>query len=159
MIEDDFTEWVKWNDRNELLDLEHPGVYCIAISESNLSGQGFDWIKEIEYVGMTNHQKLENRLNQFDLTISRKRWAHGGADRCLCANQNYQELLRKLFVSVNKFDCKIKSNEPEDLRTMGDIAKCEFDCIAKYVEKFNGLPKFNDPKSPKYTQETKKNSK
>lgn len=151
MTEDNFTGWVKWIDRDILLDLKHPGVYCIAKSESDLSKQDFDWITEIEYVGMTNHQNLKDRLNQFDVTIAGKRWAHGGADRCLraCQEQNlsYQDLSPKLFVSVNRFDFKIKSNEPVDLRAMGDIAKCEFYCIAKYAEKFNKLPKFNDQHS------------
>lgn len=103
---------------------------------------------------MTNHQKLETRLNQFDFTIARKKKAHGGADRCLYANQNYQELSPKLFVSIYPFEYKIKLNDPTYKRIMGDIAKLEFYCIADYLERFNNkLPRFNDPKSPKFTKE------
>lgn len=152
MIEDKFTKWTKWIGRNEVPDVKRPGVYCIAISEFDLSEQDFDYVKEIEYIGMTNRQKLKDRLKQFDHTLLGKN-LHGGASRCLYAYQkqglSYQDLLPRLFVSVNPFECRIKSYEPEDLRIKGDIAKFEFDCIAKYVEKFSWLPKFNDPANTK----------
>jgi hypothetical protein len=152
MTEPEFTKWAKWIDRNNLSEVEYPGVYCIAKSESNLAKQDFDWIKEIEYVGMTNRQKLKDRLKQFDYTLLGKN-LHGGASRCLHAYQNkgmsYQDLLPLLFVSVNPFECEIKSYEPKDLRIKGDIAKFEYDCIAKYTEKFNKLPEFNNPNNKK----------
>lgn len=159
MEEGKFTKWKKWEKkweyRDDLPEIKFPGVYCIAISESDLSGQDFNLIKEIVYFGMTNHQSLKNRLNQFDLTISKKRWAHGGADRCLYANQDYQKLLQKLFYSVYPFESEIKKYDPDYIRTKGDILKCESYCIADYTEKFKELPKFNYPQSNKYTKEKK----
>ena len=160
MKEPKFTKWVKWVDRTSLSEAECPGVYCIAKSEFDLSGQDFDCIKEIEYIGMTNSQKLKTRLYQFNSNLLGKD-THGGADRCLYACQkqglSYQELLPQLFVSVYPFECKIKSNNPEDLRVKGDIAKFEFYCIADYFEIFDELPKFNDKKNnPKYHTANKK---
>lgn len=162
MEEDKFTKWEKWEKKWEYRDdspeIKCPGVYCIAISETDLSGQGFNLREEIVYFGMTNHQSLKDRLNQFDLTISQKRMAHGGADRCLYANRDYQKLSSNLYYSVYPFESEVDIYNPKYIRTMGDIAKCESYCIADYTEKFNERPKFNDPKSPKYTQETKRNS-
>lgn len=56
----------------------------------------------------------------------------------------YPEFVDKLFVSVCPFECSTDSNIAEDLRTMGDVAKLEYDCIATYFERFNKLPEFND---------------
>lgn len=30
-----FTNWVQWEDRNSLVGIKYPGIYCIAVS-SNL---------------------------------------------------------------------------------------------------------------------------
>ena len=36
-----FSEWKKWKERNDIADKKYPGIYCIAISRSNLTGQEF----------------------------------------------------------------------------------------------------------------------
>jgi hypothetical protein len=160
MFENKFTKWSKWESRESLFEIDFPGVYCIAISERDFSEQNFDWVEEIECVGMTNKQKLKKRLQQFDDTINKdfkqfdnpinERYRHGGADRVLYVHRNYQKLVSNLYVSVSPFTCEIKSYKPEDLRIRGDIAKYEYECIAIYAEKFdNKLPKFNDPRAPK----------
>jgi len=144
-----FSVWYKWENRNNAKDIKFPGVYIIAISEKNLENQKFEWIKEIKYVGMTNSIKgLKSRLRQFDNTIRGKR-GHGGADRFRYKHQHYDELIDKLYVSVFPFQCDVESNSPKDLRNMGEVAKFEYDCFAKYVELFNELPEFNDKKNSK----------
>ena len=61
-------------------------------------------------------------------------------------------MTQNLYVSVRYFKCDVKSNKPEDLRIMGEVAKFEYDCFTLYTEKFESLPKFNDKKnSPKYS--------
>jgi len=152
MTEHKFTKWTKWRNRNSLTGLKYPGIYCIAISEFDLSEQNFKWIPEIKYVGMTNSQAgLKGRLKQFDNTIIGKT-GHGGADRFRYKYQNYQNLVDRLFVSVCSFQFDVKSNTSKDLRIMGEVAKFEYDCFAIYVEKFVNLPEFNDKsKSPKYS--------
>ena len=39
----------KMNDRNSLNGIKYPGIYCIAISETDLSEQRFEWISKITY--------------------------------------------------------------------------------------------------------------
>jgi len=152
MIDKEFSQWIKWKDRNSLNGIKYPGIYCISISEKDLSGQNFEWISKITYVGMTNSKAgLKGRLKQFDNTIIGKT-GHGGADRFRFKYENYQELVDKLYVSVCSFECDVKSNTPKDLRIMGEVAKFEYDCFAEYVEKFGDLPEFNNKsKSPKYS--------
>ncbi len=143
-----FSAWKRWFNRNSLEGVKYPGVYCLAISDVELSGQEFKWIKEITYVGMTNSQGgLKSRLKQFDNTTG-----HGGADRFRYKHQIYNNLVNQLYVSVCPFYCDVKSNRPDDLRIMGEVAKFEYDCMATYVEKFGHLPEFNDKRrSPKYS--------
>ena len=147
MKENRFTEWINWENRNSLEGIKFPGIYCIAISDFDLSQQKFKWISEINYVGMTNSiNGLKGRLKQFDNTIIGKT-GHGGADRFRFKYENYPELIEKLYVSVCSFECNVKSNSPKDLRIMGEVAKFEYDCFAIYTEKFNCLPEFNDKKN------------
>ncbi len=152
MTDKDFTQWFKWEDRNSLNGIKYPGVYCIAISETDLSEQNFKWIYNITYIGMTNSKAgLKGRLKQFDNTIIGKT-GHGGADRFRYKYENYSALVDKLYVSVCSFKCDVKSNSPKDLRIMGDVAKFEYECFAKYVENFGCLPEFNNKNaSPKYS--------
>jgi len=152
MTDKDFSQWTKWEDRNSLNGIKYPGIYCIAISETDLSEQDFEWISKIAYVGMTNSiAGLKGRLKQFDNTIIGKS-GHGGADRFRFKYENYPDLVDKLYVSVCLFECDVKSNAPKDLRIMGEVAKFEYDCFAEYVEKFRKLPEFNDKKkSLKYS--------
>jgi hypothetical protein len=152
MIDRDFSHWTKWNDRNSLNGIKYPGIYCIAISEIDLSEQDFEIISKITYVGMTNSKAgLKGRLKQFDNTIIGKT-GHGGADRFRFKYENYKDLVDKLYVSVSSFECDVKSNAPKDLRIMGEVAKFEYDCFAEYVEKFGELPEFNNKsKSLKYS--------
>jgi len=152
MTDRNFSNWTKWTDRNSLVGIEYPGIYCLAISEEELSQLSFSWVPEIKYIGMTNSIKgLKGRLKQFDNTIIGKR-GHGGADRFRYRYQNYQELASKLYVSVFSFKCNVQSNSPEDLRLMGKVTEFEFECLAKYVENFGKLPEFNNKEaSPKYS--------
>jgi len=151
-MENHFSKWMKWNERANLKNLSFPGIYCIAISESELSGKPFSWTEEIKYFGMTNSKGgLKSRLNQFDNTIIGKT-GHGGADRFRYKFEDYSSLTKKLYVSVQPFNCDVKSNKPKDLITMGDIARQEYVCFAEFVQKFGKLPEFNDKsKSKKYS--------
>ena len=148
-----FSRWTRWADRDYLNDLHLPGVYAIAISKEDLSSKKFSWIEKIAYFGMTNAiAGLKGRLKQFDNTIIGKS-GHGGADRFRHDYPRYEDLVRDLFVSVVPFKCKVTSNSPADLLTMGDVAKAEYECFAKYAKAFKRLPKYNDKKnSPKHSK-------
>ena len=94
---------------------------------------------------------LKGRLKQFDTTIQGKS-GHGGADRFRYEYRIYEELKRKLFVSIKYFECNVKSNLPKDLLVMGEVAKHEFECLARFAERYKRLPKFNDkPNAKKYS--------
>lgn len=68
-----FSKWVKWDKRNNLNNVDFPGVYIIALCENNIEGNNFDWREDIIYIGMTNSKKgLIGRLKQFDNTIMAK---------------------------------------------------------------------------------------
>lgn len=152
MYENKFSHWRLWRQRNELQDLEFPGVYVVARTTLDLSGRPFSWGKEIIYVGVTNAATgLRGRLKQFDNTIIGKT-GHGGADRLRYKFKNYKRLVNKLYVAVAPFKCDPLSGLPKDLRKMGDVVKFEYSCWAEYVEIFGVLPEFNNKKdSPKYS--------
>jgi len=146
-----FSNWEKWRNRELLNGIKYPGIYCISISETDLSEQNFYWISQISYIGMTNSKAgLKGRLKQSDNTIIGKT-GHGGADRFRFKYENYQDLVDKLYVLVCSFECNVKSDAPKDLRIMGEVAKFEYYCFAEYVAKFGELLEFNNKsKAPKY---------
>ncbi len=148
---DKFTNWVKWEDRNELEGIKYPGIYCIAVSEKILNK--FNFIQELEYIGMTNSKGgLRSRLRQFDATIKKIRTHHGGADRFLYKYENYDEVKDTIYVAICPFKCNTKKPLPEDLRIMGEVAKFEYDCWAIYIENNGRYPRFNDMcNAPKYS--------
>ena len=149
---DGFTNWVKWEDRNTLVGINYPGIYCIAVSRKSLNT--FSFIPELEYIGMTNSKGgLKSRLRQFDDTIKMKRTNHGGADRFLYQYENYEEVKDNIYVAICSFECDTKNPTPKDLRVMGEVAKCEYDCWAIYIENNGRYPKFNDmSNAPKYSK-------
>jgi hypothetical protein len=148
-----FSVWKHWATRSQLRGLEFPGVYVIAISDVHLNDKPFAWRRDIAYVGMTNAVGgLSARLRQFDLTISGKRVAHGGADRVRQTHSDYQRLLPRLYVATRPIKCNVTSGAVRDLLLMGRVAQFEFQCLARYVERFGRLPLFNDKaRSPKYS--------
>lgn len=152
---DKFTNWIKWEDRNRLDGLKYPGIYCIAVSNKSLTK--FSFIPELEYIGMTNSKGgLKSRLMQFDSTIKKKRTNHGGADRFLYQYENYDEVKDNLYVATRSFKCNNKNPLPKDLRIMGEVTKCEYDCWAIYIENNGRYPKFNDIKTAPKFSKTKK---
>lgn len=148
-----FSRWAHWNARSELEGLKFPGVYALAISNHNLSGEQFSWIEQIVYIGMSNAVAgLKGRLKQFDNTIIGKT-GHGGAERFRHDYQSYEKLVPLLYVAVAPFECKVTSNAPADLLVMGNVAKAEYECWAQFVTIFKRLPKYNDKKNaPKFSK-------
>ena len=145
-----FTKWISWNERNNLPDIEYPGVYAIAILKREISNEKYSIIKEISYYGMTNSiGGLKNRLKQFDNTIKGKD-GHGGAKRVRYKFEDYKKLIKHLYVAVRPFKCDVNSNTVKDLLIMGEVEEYEYICFAEYVKKFGMLPEFNNKKlSPK----------
>jgi hypothetical protein len=147
-----FSKWIRWADHTEIPRC--PGIYVIARAEEPLHHARFTWSELIIYIGMTNGLSgLKGRLTQFDNTISNRRLSHGGGDRVRLRFPNYPRLSRSLFVSVATFPCDPASNQPKDLRTMGEVARFEFLCLAEFAKRHGRLPLFNDKRaSPKYSK-------
>ena len=129
-----FSNWVKFDQRDELKNTQYPGVYAIAISTRNIAGTRFEWIEEISYFGFTNAAGgLRSRLNPFDNTIRDKRSpGHGGAERFRRKYRDGNALAKKLYVAVCPFKCNVSTNEPADLLVMGDVVRAEYLAFAKY---------------------------
>jgi hypothetical protein len=160
MYERNFSHWQPWLLRDELEGVKYPGLYALAYSTQSIAGKPFSWRNEIMYVGMTNSALgLKGRLKQFNNTIVGKT-GHGGADRVRYKYPNYNDLVKRLYVAVSPFKCDATSNQPNDLRKMGEVAKFEYFCFAHFVEKFGQLPEFNNKKeSPKYSKTVVRNVK
>lgn len=152
MAADEFSRWARWDSRDDLQGLQFPGVYAIAISTCDLAGGPFSLTEEIAYFGMTNSQAgLRGRLNQFDATTLGKT-GHGGARRFMFRYPDRKTLLERLYVAVSPLECDPRSGAAPDLRLMGEVAWFEYECFARYVDRFGRLPDFNDKvKSPKRT--------
>jgi hypothetical protein len=146
-----FSDWIKWPGRNDLNNLQYPGVYVIAYNKQDMNDKSFDWIEEIIYVGMTNSKKgLKGRLRQFENTIKGKKSQHSGAKKIIYKYKDYEKLIKDLYVAVRTFKCDVNSNTVKDLLIMGKVAEYEYICFAEYVKRFGMLPEFNDKKrSPK----------
>jgi len=147
-----FSNWVKFNQRDDLKNTNFPGLYAIAISTKNIAGTPFTWAKEIAYFGYTNARNgIRGRLNQFNNTLRDKSGpGHGGAQRFRRKHRDGNALAKKLYVAVCPFKCDVTTNKPADLLVMGDVVRAEYIAFAKYVTIFDQLPEFNDKnKSPK----------
>jgi hypothetical protein len=143
-----FSKWVHFDERKKLEQLEYPGIYAIAYSKKDISGEDFSYREEIVYIGMTNSQKgLRGRLSQFNTTIKgniEKEPSHNPAGRARIAlDREDKDWKRKLYVSVMSMPCNVTSNSPDDLTCMGDVAKQEYVCFAEYVKLYKKLPRFN----------------
>lgn len=151
MCEEKFSQWRNWHLRDELAP-KRPGVYAIAYTKKNISKKLFSFRKEIIYIGMTNAVSgLRGRLKQFDNTVYGKS-GHGGADRVRYIHRDYDQLVEDLYVAVAQFECDVTARKPMDLRTMGEVAKFEYLCLAQYVERHFEEPQFNQMASLKYSR-------
>lgn len=138
-----FSTWMPWRERNDHPQITCPGVYAVARFGSAPASR-FSLCEDLIYFGMTNSKGgLKARRKQFDRTIS-GHLEHGGADRVLHAYPSYSRLVPKLYVAVAPFTCDVTTNKPNDLRTMGEVARFEYLCFATYAQKFGRLPRFND---------------
>ncbi|GIZ07914.1 hypothetical protein [Flavobacterium sp. UMI-01] len=145
------SNWIKWENRNNLEGIKYPGIYIIAVTSENIEGQSFKMIENIEYIGMTNSNGgLRSRLNQFDSTIKRIRLHHGGAHRFIGKYWNYEEVKNNLYISICPFKCSNDKKNMDDLLAMGEVAKAEYIFWIKYIKEYGRYPLFNDKnKSPK----------
>ena len=156
----EFSSWTQWDKRlTQLKNLQHPGIYSLAISDKNLEGSPFDWREEISYFGMTNSVAgLKGRLSQFNNSLRDKSGGgHGGAERFRFDYPVGEKLVPNLYVAVCPFECKARDISPENLLVLGQVAMAEYIAFAEYVRLFGRLPKYNDKKAaPKLKEATRR---
>ena len=144
------TKWFKWSDRNQITNSNQAAVYFLAFSESDISGNGFTFIKEIIYIGMTiSHNGLKGRLNQFESGMIGKNGIHGGAERVRFKHNNAELFLKNLYISARIFELSETRNTSNDWRIKGDCVGHEYKSFAEYMDKFDSLPEFNDQSKSK----------
>jgi hypothetical protein len=103
-------------------------------------------VREIIYIGMARSQGgLKMHLRRFYDGLNGRR-GYSGARCVRLQYPSYRTLAPNLYVSICPYECDIQSNQPKDLRMMGDIARHEYESFAVFVEKNKRLPKFNDMK-------------
>jgi hypothetical protein len=142
-----FSRWSKWNQRGSNLENgKCPGVYAIAISNTDMAGKPFRYTKEIVYFGMTNSRGgIFQRLDQFNKQLFGSEYGvHGGAQRVRHKHKDAKTLTKKLYVAICPFKCDVKSIARKDLLAMGNVARAEYLALANYAERFERLPEFND---------------
>lgn len=146
-----FSQWVRWDEREQLEGITFPGIYALAKTRKRISGELFSYRKDIIYIGMTNSiGGLKSRLCQFERAMDPNKSGHGGAKRFLFRFPDFSKVRKNLYVAISYTECAVSSNNPDDLLKMGEVAKQEYECWAAYAKLHNRLPRFNDKKrSPK----------
>lgn len=143
--------WVTLDDKNidKLKDARCPGVYVLAYSDKNMMGKEIK-IKDIFYVGMSNSKGgVKQRLKQF-LTGIEKNTNHSAGMRFLKEHANgvpWSKFKKRntFYVASFSIPCEVSKDKrtADDLRTMGIVAKLEYDVLAFIKEKTGEEPKLN----------------
>lgn len=137
-------KWFKWANRSQIDNFQEPGIYYIALSDTDIAGQDFKYIKEIIYIGMTiSKQGVQGRLNQFKRAMNKNDGVHGGAERVRFKHKDIEEFFKNVFIAVKSFPLS-HTNEIADWRQKGECVKHEYVSFADYMERFGKLPEFND---------------
>jgi hypothetical protein len=134
---------------NKIEDGKYPGVYLIAWTEQNLSGQEIK-LEDIFYVGMSNARKgLSSRLKQFIDGVE-KNDGHSAGMRFFKQYSNnipfsQMQLDKQFYIVTSTFECDVnkKTRTPKDLRIMGEICKLEYFLLAHIKEKIGKEPELN----------------
>ncbi len=135
-----FSKWHKWCDKNDIENINYPGIYAIAITHKNLGGNKLEY-KDVVYIGMTKSE-LKGRLGSFNSSINGKTGHSGGNAICKeLGNYDEWEKNEKLFVAVMPIKCDTERRNSADLRKMGMVAALEYMAFAR----FQGNTKLDKP--------------
>lgn len=143
--------WVKLDYENLIKQqgAQYSGVYILAYSDKNLMGKEIK-IKDIFYVGMSNSKGgVKQRLKQFLNGIEKNR-LHSAAMRFFKEHANevrWSEFKERktFYVASISIPCEVSKDKrtADDLKTMGIVAKLEYDVLAFIKEKTGEEPKLN----------------
>ncbi len=135
-----FSKWHKWCDKNNIENINYPGIYAIAITSKNIDGGKLEY-KDVVYIGMTK-SKLKGRLGSFNSSITGKT-GHSGGNAIRKELDNYDKWVKnkKLFVAVMPIKCDTKRRNSSDLKQMGVVAALEYMAFAR----FQDMTKYDRP--------------
>jgi hypothetical protein len=140
----EFTDWYPWVDRKSIKNSKYPGIYMVAISNKDLSGQRPQY-EDVSYIGMTNsHKGLQGRWYQFYQSI-RGKSGHSGGNTVYKVLGHYDTWQENLFVCALPVICNPVSPVENDLVEMGKVAFLEYDAFAVFFKAIPDLkkPRFN----------------
>jgi hypothetical protein len=139
-----FSDWYPWDDRKSIKNSKYPGIYMIAISDKDLSGEQPQY-EEVSYIGMTNsHKGLQGRWYQFYQSV-RGKSGHSGGNTVYKELGHYDTWPETLFVCALPVICNPVSPVENDLIEMGKVAFLEYDAFAAFFKAIPDLkkPRFN----------------
>jgi hypothetical protein len=140
-----FTNWVKWDKRNDLKDARRPGIYIIAKSKLSLTGTPFSWTEKIMYIGMSAGKGgLRNRMRQFDTTLRGAAKSHGGASRVFRRHTNRDVLRGYLYVSIMPAPRSRSTKKAARKTAVDRVYGLELFCLTEYIRRHRKIPQFND---------------
>jgi hypothetical protein len=143
----------EWTDlHGNLNDIEGskcPGVYALAYTKENLSGQKVRF-KDIHYFGMSNSKKgVKGRLDQFKKAINVGE-GHSAVKRVfekMLKGERFDSRRRrkKFWVAMLTFPYNVVkgSRGPDDLQGMGKVAALEYFLIAHFLKRMKEEPELN----------------
>ncbi|WP_069132981.1 class-II aminoacyl-tRNA synthetase family protein [Rhodohalobacter halophilus] len=142
-------KWTKWKSRRTIPQIKQPGVYYIALSDQDISGQPFRFIEEIIYVGVSISKKgVLGRLYQFKKAMEGINGVHGGAERVRFKHTEVRDFFSRVYICVNSFPLT-ENDHVFNWKQKGECLKEEYVSIAMYLDHFGRLPEFNDQKRSK----------
>jgi hypothetical protein len=133
----------------EIENGKYPGVYLIAWTEKNLTGQEIE-LEDIFYVGMSNARKgLLSRLKQFIDGVEKNN-GHSAGMRFFKEYSNNVSLSKmqtgkRFYIVTSTFECDVnkKTRTANDLKVMGDICRLEYYLLAAIKERIGKEPELN----------------
>jgi hypothetical protein len=141
-----FGKWHSWGNRKNISGYTFPGVYMIAITSKNLSGERVNF-SDVSYIGMTNSQRgLQGRLSQFDRAIRGLRGHTGGNS----INDKFGDYSgwpthRKLYVCARSLEFSTNNPTPDDYINMGKVTYLEYAAFSRFCNRHpnKSKPEFN----------------
>lgn len=73
-----FSQWTRWENRNNLPEISFPGLYIIAHRQRGSRLMANPQSKRVIYIGQTCGQTLLRRLRQFNRSATDGRRSHAG---------------------------------------------------------------------------------
>ena len=130
-----FSQWYRWNDREESQNLDHPGVYLLAHFPGVVPSVVGPESQEIVYIGETTRkQGLRKRLRQFEKSAMTGEHAHAGGRTY---HTTIGQIRGDLYVAV----WPVRDLNPETGPAL--IRYVERKLIWEYARKWGAMPRCN----------------